>query len=213
MLQWDDPLDTIAVHAWNGTWGVRAVGLQGNYLFACRVLDSPAHISAVPPEPHCRTLQPQVAFSPVLLPRLPAADTLLHSTNSLGLRTGLPLRYNLCLMCRSLPSTDQYFSHSTLTETAAVDKTLLHSSIGHFTAYWMSNTAKRQSQLHAKFGEAHLGELFLQLGSACLQPIPLRADDADHCALATRLIRQSQAATALCSFLTCSIRDPIHIAI
>ena len=26
-LQWDDPLDAIAVHAWNGTWGVIAVGL------------------------------------------------------------------------------------------------------------------------------------------------------------------------------------------
>lgn len=26
MLQWDDPLDAIAVHAWNGTWGVLAVG-------------------------------------------------------------------------------------------------------------------------------------------------------------------------------------------
>ena len=25
-LQWDDPLDAIAVHAWNGTWGVLAVG-------------------------------------------------------------------------------------------------------------------------------------------------------------------------------------------
>ena len=24
--QWDDPLDAIAVHAWNGTWGVLAVG-------------------------------------------------------------------------------------------------------------------------------------------------------------------------------------------
>ncbi len=26
MLQLDDPLDAIAVHAWNGTWGVIAVG-------------------------------------------------------------------------------------------------------------------------------------------------------------------------------------------
>ena len=25
-MQWDDPLDAIAVHAWNGTWGVIAVG-------------------------------------------------------------------------------------------------------------------------------------------------------------------------------------------
>ena len=26
LLQLDDPLDAIAVHAWNGTWGVIAVG-------------------------------------------------------------------------------------------------------------------------------------------------------------------------------------------
>ena len=26
-MQWDDPLDAIAVHAWNGSWGVIAVGL------------------------------------------------------------------------------------------------------------------------------------------------------------------------------------------
>lgn len=26
-VQWDDPLDAIAVHAWNGSWGVIAVGL------------------------------------------------------------------------------------------------------------------------------------------------------------------------------------------
>ena len=26
-MQWDDPLDAIAVHAWNGTWGVIAVGM------------------------------------------------------------------------------------------------------------------------------------------------------------------------------------------
>ena len=28
--QLDDPLDAIAVHAWNGTWGVLAVGLFAN---------------------------------------------------------------------------------------------------------------------------------------------------------------------------------------
>ena len=27
LLQWDDPLDAIAVHAWNGSWGVIATGL------------------------------------------------------------------------------------------------------------------------------------------------------------------------------------------
>ena len=26
-MQWDDPLDAIAVHAWNGLWGVIAVGM------------------------------------------------------------------------------------------------------------------------------------------------------------------------------------------
>ena len=30
MRQLDDPLDAIAVHAWNGTWGVIAVGLFAN---------------------------------------------------------------------------------------------------------------------------------------------------------------------------------------
>ena len=27
VMQWDDPLDAIAVHAWNGLWGVIAVGM------------------------------------------------------------------------------------------------------------------------------------------------------------------------------------------
>lgn len=30
LAQWDDPLDAIAVHAWNGCWGVIAVGMFAN---------------------------------------------------------------------------------------------------------------------------------------------------------------------------------------
>jgi ammonia channel protein AmtB len=45
LLQLDDPLDAIAVHAWNGTWGVIAVGLFAGEKLVCIHLLHPSLLS------------------------------------------------------------------------------------------------------------------------------------------------------------------------